>query len=196
MPAAPGSGRRCRSPRGRVRRGRAPTIARGKSAASSRPCGCGGAPVSATRPRGREDSPGPTPRPVAAAAVPGPPGGLRPRTCDDLSGGGRRDVDAGGETGGCASRTTSSSTARHRVPPGPARVRLSTAVAPGPHHADRGLLVRGLRDVRAAVPSAQGPITGHLQQLARRSLPRPGCVGEERPPRPDVLQVLAAQGVC
>ena len=29
----------------------------------------------------------------------GPPGGLRPRTCDELGRGGRRDVDAGGETG-------------------------------------------------------------------------------------------------
>ncbi len=28
-----------------------------------------------------------------------PPGGPRPRTCDELSGGGRRDIDAGGETG-------------------------------------------------------------------------------------------------
>ena len=41
----------------------------------------------------------------------GPPGGLRPEDCEELGRGGRRDVDAGGETGVREPHGTSSSTA-------------------------------------------------------------------------------------
>ena len=52
----------------------------------------------------------------------GPPGGLRPRSCDELGRGGRRDVDAGGETGARAARPISSTATVG--PPEPVRDRL------------------------------------------------------------------------
>ena len=64
---------------------------------------CSGRPVARRRerprpvPRARTPAVGRTSgstlRPVAAAPVPDPSGGLRPRTCDELGRGGRRDVD-------------------------------------------------------------------------------------------------------
>ena len=83
-----------------------------------------------------------TPRPVAAAPVPGPPGGLRPRTCDDLSGGGRRDVD--GETGGARAVRR----ARQRRPSGAPGTSSATASA-----------------VAGCVPGARTPDTPRLETL-------------------------------
>ena len=57
----------------------------------------------------------------------GPPGGLRPRTCDELGRGGRRDVDAGGETG----VREPHGRARRRRPTGPPDPSATASAATG-----------------------------------------------------------------